>query len=136
MTEPVVLVEQRDHTLLVAINRPRAANSINAAVHQGLGEAWERADSDKDIRAVVLTGAGDSVFCGGADLKALGTAGPDGVIRFAYAHVNSGDAIRTGRCVSRPELLADGRIRLHEEWEWTDGDGSKGVSVVEEVKGS
>ena len=66
----------------------------------------------------------------------VGTAGPDGVIRFAYAHVNSGDAIRTGRCVSRPELLADGRIRLHEEWEWTDGDGSKGVSVVEEVKGS
>ena len=39
MTEPVVLVEQRDHTLLVTINRPRAANSINAEVHQGLGEA-------------------------------------------------------------------------------------------------
>lgn len=86
MTEPVVLVEQRDHTLLVTINRPRAANSINAAVHQGLGEAWERADSDKDIRAVVLTGAGDSVFCGGADLKALGTAGPDGVTPPETAH--------------------------------------------------
>ncbi|WP_420750801.1 enoyl-CoA hydratase-related protein [Rhodococcus sp. O3] len=86
MTEPVVLVEQRDHTLLVTINRPRAANSINAEVHQGLGEAWERADEDNSVRAVVLTGAGDGVFCGGADLKALGTAGPDGVTPPETAH--------------------------------------------------
>jgi len=86
VTEPVVLVEQRDHTLLVTINRPRAANSINAEVHQGLGEAWERADEDNSVRAVVLTGAGDGVFCGGADLKALGTAGPDGVTPPETAH--------------------------------------------------
>jgi len=86
VTEPVVLVEQRDHTLLVTINRPRAANSINAEVHQGLGEAWERADEDNSVRVVVLTGAGDSVFCGGADLKALGTSGPDGVTPPETAH--------------------------------------------------
>jgi crotonobetainyl-CoA hydratase len=86
VTEPVVLVEQRDHTLLVTINRPRAANSINADVHRGLGEAWERADTDKSVRAVVLIGAGDSVFCGGADLKALGTVGPDGVTPPETAH--------------------------------------------------
>ncbi|NGP05356.1 enoyl-CoA hydratase [Rhodococcus sp. 14C212] len=86
MTQPVVLVEQRGHTLLVTINRPEAANSINADVHTGLGEAWERAGKDPDVRVVVLTGAGDSVFCGGADLKALGTAGPGGVTPPETAH--------------------------------------------------
>ncbi|MFD3810517.1 enoyl-CoA hydratase/isomerase family protein [Rhodococcus sp. NPDC058639] len=86
MTEPIVLVEQRDHTLIVTINRPKAANSINADVHRALGEAWERAADDRSVRAVVLTGAGDAVFCGGADLKALGTAGPDGVTPPETAH--------------------------------------------------
>ena len=38
----------------------------------------------------------------------------------------------TGMCRSTPKLLPDGRIRLHEAWRWTSGDGSSGRSVVEE----
>ncbi|MDM7486894.1 enoyl-CoA hydratase-related protein [Rhodococcus sp. CSLK01-03] len=94
MTEPAVLVEQRGHTLLVTINRPGAANSIDAEVHTGLGEAWERADQDPDVRVVVLTGAGDRVFCGGADLKALGTAGPGGVTPPETAHWGFAGVVR------------------------------------------
>lgn len=75
----VVLTETRGHTLIVTINRPKAANSINAEVHRGLGEAWERAQNTDDIRVVVLTGAGDATFCAGADLKALGTSGVAGI---------------------------------------------------------
>ena len=75
----VVLTEQRGHTLLVTINRPKAANSINAEVHRMLGEAWESAQATDSVRAVVLTGSGDSTFCAGADLKALGTKGPEGI---------------------------------------------------------
>ncbi|MFZ2176412.1 MAG: crotonase/enoyl-CoA hydratase family protein [Rhodococcus sp. (in: high G+C Gram-positive bacteria)] len=82
----IVLTEQRGNTLLVTINRPKAANSINAEVHQKLGEAWDMAESTDDVRVVVLTGAGDSVFCGGADLKALGTKGPDGITPPETAH--------------------------------------------------
>ncbi|WP_127782117.1 crotonase/enoyl-CoA hydratase family protein [Rhodococcus sp. X156] len=78
--EAVVLTERRGHTLLITINRPKASNSINADVHNGIGEALEQAENDPEIRAVVLTGAGDRVFCGGADLKALGTKGGDGVL--------------------------------------------------------
>ena len=40
----------------------------------------------------------------------------------------------TGVCRSTPELLPDGRIRLHEAWRWTSGDGSSGSSVLEEVR--
>ena len=84
--EAAVLTEQRGHTLVVTINRPKASNSINAAVHQGIGEALERAESDPEIRAVVLTGSGERVFCAGADLKALGTLGGEGVMPSATKH--------------------------------------------------
>src|SRR6202008_4876572 len=54
-----------------SINRPQARNAINEAVHVGLGLALEQAEHDPEVRAVVLTGAGDQAFCAGADLKAL-----------------------------------------------------------------
>lgn len=62
-----------------------------------------------------------------------GLVGADGCLSFAYQHVNENGEIMTGRCLSRPEVLPDGRIRLHESWRWTSGDGSSGESVVEEV---
>ncbi|MFD6456296.1 enoyl-CoA hydratase-related protein, partial [Nocardia sp. NPDC060220] len=66
-----VLVEQREHVLVIVLNRPEAMNSVNAEVSTGVGEALERAEADPQIRAVVLTGAGERAFCAGADLKAL-----------------------------------------------------------------
>lgn len=78
--EAVVLTELREHTLIITINRPKASNSINADVHHALGAALERAENEPEIRAVVLTGAGEKVFCAGADLKALGAKGRDGVL--------------------------------------------------------
>ena len=41
--------------------------------------------------------------------------------------------LMTGRCQSVPEQLPDGKIRLHETWQWTSGDQSSGTSVVDEV---
>ena len=58
----------------------------------------------------------------------------DGSLDFRYSHVNSDDIIMTGRCLSTPEVLPDGRIRLHEKWQWTSGDMSAGESIVEEMK--
>ena len=62
--------------LVITLNRPEAGNSLNAETGRGLVEAFSRVDSDDSIRAVVLTGAGDKIFCGGMDLKAF-TAGED-----------------------------------------------------------
>ncbi len=50
-----------------------------------------------------------------------------------YQHVNAAGELMTGRCHSTPELLPDGRLRLHERWQWTCGDGSTGESVLEEI---
>lgn len=38
----------------------------------------------------------------------------------------------TGICFSHPEKLENEKIRLHENWEWTSGDKSKGQSIIEE----
>ncbi|MEU9450216.1 crotonase/enoyl-CoA hydratase family protein [Streptomyces sp. NPDC048277] len=68
---PAVLVERHDHVMVITLNRPEARNAVNAAVALGVGEALEEADRDPEIRAVVITGAGEKAFCAGADLKAV-----------------------------------------------------------------
>jgi hypothetical protein len=51
-----------------------------------------------------------------------------------YQHLNAASELMTGRCHSTPEVLPDGRLRLHEQWQWTSGDGSAGTSVIEEIQ--
>jgi len=63
----------------------------------------------------------------------IGTVQPGGVLDARYQHINASGVLMTGKCLSTPELLSDGRLRLHEQWQWTSGDQSSGTSVVEEV---
>ncbi len=56
-----------------------------------------------------------------------------GNLDMRYHQVNYRDEIRTGICHSRPEILNDGRLRLHEKWQWTGGDISNGASILEEI---
>lgn len=70
-TSAPVTLDRDQHTLIITINRPDARNAVDAAVNQAVGDAMESAEKDNDIRAVVLTGAGDKAFCAGADLKAI-----------------------------------------------------------------
>jgi crotonobetainyl-CoA hydratase len=65
------LTERRGNVLVITINRPEARNAVNGAVSTGVGDALEQAQNDDEVRAVVITGAGDKSFCAGADLKAI-----------------------------------------------------------------
>lgn len=56
-----------------------------------------------------------------------------GCLDMRYQHINTSGEIMTGICASTPETLPDGRIRLHETWQWTSGDRSSGQSIVEEI---
>jgi crotonobetainyl-CoA hydratase len=71
VTTAPVLVELRDHVLVVTINRPEVRNAINLEVSNRIGDALEQAETDVDVWALVITGAGDQAFCAGADLKAI-----------------------------------------------------------------
>jgi crotonobetainyl-CoA hydratase len=67
---PAALTERRGNVLLITLNRPDARNAVNAAMSTGIGDALHEAQHDPEVRAVVITGAGQS-FCAGADLKAI-----------------------------------------------------------------
>jgi hypothetical protein len=62
----------------------------------------------------------------------IGLVNENGCIEMRYHQVNDQGALMTGICYSKPELLENGKIRLHETWEWTSGDKSKGQSIIEE----
>lgn len=63
----------------------------------------------------------------------IGLVDASGKIEMRYHQVNNQDELMTGICTSTPEILENGKIRLHENWEWTSGDYTKGSSIIEEV---
>jgi 2-(1,2-epoxy-1,2-dihydrophenyl)acetyl-CoA isomerase len=62
-----VLYELYGQAVKITMNRPQRRNALNEALHRDLQAALERAENDKNVRAIVLTGAGKG-FCAGADL--------------------------------------------------------------------
>jgi hypothetical protein len=62
----------------------------------------------------------------------VGLVDTNGNIDMRYHQINEKDELMTGVCQSKPEMLENGKIRLHETWEWTSGDRSKGQSIIEE----
>ena len=63
----------------------------------------------------------------------IGIVNKNGEIKMSYHHINLDGELMTGTCHSKPEILDNGKIRLHESWEWTSGDLSKGNSILEEI---
>jgi enoyl-CoA hydratase len=66
----VIDFDVKGRTALITINRPEARNAVNGEVAQGLESAIDRLESDSELWAGVLTGAG-TVFCAGADLGVI-----------------------------------------------------------------
>jgi enoyl-CoA hydratase len=71
-----VTAELTNGVLVVTINRPQAGNSLNPAVGKGLVDALGDAATNPDVRTIIVTGAGEKIFCAGMDLKAF-AAGED-----------------------------------------------------------
>lgn len=68
-TSQVLVVERRDAVLRLIINRPDARNALSEDVILSMKEAIESACTERDLRAILLTGAGDKAFSAGGDLK-------------------------------------------------------------------
>ncbi len=64
-----------DGQALLTIDRPDARNALSAEVVDALAEGLRRAEADSAARVVVLTGAGERVFCAGGDLASSGQEG-------------------------------------------------------------
>lgn len=68
-SEPVMLELLSEGLALVTLNRPRAMNAVNAELAKALEAIVAEVEAAKDIRTAIITGAGETAFCAGADLK-------------------------------------------------------------------
>jgi len=66
-----LLVERTEDGFIVTVvlNRPERMNAMNTAMGEDLLACFDALHRDREVRAVVLTGAGDRAFCAGGDLK-------------------------------------------------------------------
>jgi enoyl-CoA hydratase/carnithine racemase len=71
-------VERSQNYVTLSLNRPEKRNALNRAMIEALDSALQSAETDNDIRAVVIRGEGRS-FCSGLDLRDIEQMGPGGL---------------------------------------------------------
>ncbi|QTD56717.1 enoyl-CoA hydratase [Parasphingorhabdus cellanae] len=71
----LVLLNKADGVATITLNRPAAMNALSHALRREFFDACENIAADHDIRAVIVTGAGERAFTAGLDLKELGSSG-------------------------------------------------------------
>ncbi|MCB9195834.1 MAG: enoyl-CoA hydratase/isomerase family protein [Flavobacteriales bacterium] len=64
-----LLVKNKDFIQIITINRPSQLNALNKDTIDELNRALEAAEDNKNIRVIILTGAGEKAFVAGADIK-------------------------------------------------------------------
>jgi methylglutaconyl-CoA hydratase len=95
-----VLTEKRGRAFWITINRPEKRNAINASVIAGIRDGYRDAHADPEVRAIIVTGAGETAFCAGADLQ------PDGGFAFDLSKPNLAyaDLLREARSATVPTI--------------------------------
>lgn len=83
--------ELNGSTATLTLDRPKALNALNRALFNDLESAFLEIASDPEIRAVIVTGAGEKAFCAGADITEL----------------NEADAIRGQAIAARGQAVFD-----------------------------
>ena len=66
-----ILYEKKEKVARITFNRPKSLNALNTALLTELRDVLEDAEADAEVRAVVITGAGDRAFCAGVDIGEL-----------------------------------------------------------------
>ena len=83
MPYDTLAVDREDGFAVITLNRP-PANAISAELMRDLNAALSEAETDAAVRSVIITGAGDRIFCAGADLGSAFSGGNlDVFIRFS-----------------------------------------------------
>jgi enoyl-CoA hydratase len=102
MTPELVLLETRGAVALLTLNRPEKLNALNYALIDRLKELLDGIERAADIRAVVLTGAGERAFSAGADITEFSETMREGADAAVRAFVRRGQSM-TARIESFPK---------------------------------
>ena len=71
MAYEFILTERSDGVAVITLNRPEKLNALSYPLVRELDEALSQYEADEDIKAVILTGAGDRAFSAGADIHEM-----------------------------------------------------------------
>jgi enoyl-CoA hydratase/carnithine racemase len=118
MAYETILYDLGDNIVTITLNRPEKLNAFTGQMMEELIDAFDRADADDNVRAIIVTGAGRA-FCAGADLSA-------GANTFDY----SAREDRPGR---KPIIKADGQVDLSDE-SIRDGGGRLTLRIFDCLK--
>ena len=85
----IIRAEREERALWITINNPQRANSLTRAALTKIAELVDAFEDDQQLRALVITGSGDKVFCAGADINEWASLSPNDYanqwIRFGHA---------------------------------------------------
>ncbi|GAB6888500.1 enoyl-CoA hydratase [Desulfothermus okinawensis JCM 13304] len=84
MGDEILLKEEKDQICILTLNRPQVMNAFNFELLLALKKEIDDLRFRRDIRVVIITGAGDRAFCAGADLKERATMPEEKVKEFIY----------------------------------------------------
>lgn len=84
MNDGILLREEENGIVTLTLNRPEVMNSFNFRLLHALKEQIEEVRFKRDVRVIIITGAGEKAFCSGADLKERVTLSPDQVKEFIF----------------------------------------------------
>src|SRR5258707_1575478 len=112
-----IIYEVAENIATITLNRPEKLNAFTGIMMNEMIDAFDKADADDNVRAIIVTGAGRA-FCAGADLS----AGP-----------RTFDATRGDRPERRPAIKADGSVGWSNE-AIRDGRGLPTLRIFEWLK--
>lgn len=81
MLEEVLIVEKAQNICTITINRPERRNALNIEVLCRLGDTLDALKGDREVRVVVLRGAGEKAFSAGMDIGGIPTVAEEAVKR-------------------------------------------------------
>lgn len=97
-----VQMEIRERIAVLTLNRPERLNALNYAMVDRLMALLDRIETDGEVRAVILTGAGDRAFSAGADIHEFAQSVGGGPERALQEFVRRGQAM-TARLEAFPK---------------------------------
>jgi len=109
MDEEVLLAEEKDGIVILTMNRPQAMNSFSMRLLYTMREKIEELRRQSDVRVVIITGAGEKVFCAGADLKERVKMDDRDIREFLIV---LGDILKSIESLNKPVIAAINGIAL------------------------
>lgn len=79
-----LLIEEKGQIVQITVNRPKGLNALNRAILQELSDSFSKLNDRRDVRAVIITGAGDRAFIAGADIDEMADLNRQEAEEFAH----------------------------------------------------